>query len=138
MAPSAEAVSISVAARPFALGTGKPHTCAQRSSVASSLTGAQPTSAPPCTPEWPRIGIKPQRSRPTKPLASATLMIERTLSSPHSCCVTPMLQTKTAVSASPSIRASSSISSREDPESRSSASHGCSSSAAATSAKPVV
>ena len=55
-----------------------------------------PISAPPCTPEWPRIGMSPQRSRPTKPRVSPRFRIICTRRR-RTCWVMPMLQTSTAV-----------------------------------------
>ena len=44
---------------PGVVGTSKPQTSDQRAAVAASTAGTQPISAPPCTPEWPRIGTRP-------------------------------------------------------------------------------
>ena len=55
-----------------------------------------PISAPPCTPECPRIGMRPAPGRPTLPRASARFTIAATLSAPCSCCVIPIDHTRTA------------------------------------------
>ena len=94
----------STAVRPGSAGGEKPHRRSKRASSAASrgappgrALGTAPTSAEPCTPEWPRMGISPQRSRPTIPRARARLIRAVTLSTPKRCWVRPIDQTKTAV-----------------------------------------
>src|SRR5207253_1015304 len=73
----------------------------------------------------PRPGMTPHFSRPTMPRAKARFMIALTLSAPKTCCVMPMLQTKTAVFAFPYISAKARISSLEQPDCFSRTSHSC-------------
>ena len=56
-----------------------------------------PISAPPWTPEWPRIGMRPAPLRPTLPRARPTLTIAFTPSAPCSCWVIPIDQISTAL-----------------------------------------
>ena len=79
------------------------------------MPGTQPTSAPPCTPEWPRIGIRPRRARPGSPRARPTLTSARMVSTPCACCVRPIDQTKMALGRSTSSRANRRMSSRVAP-----------------------
>ena len=82
---------------PRAAGTGKPHAlCPSRRASPRSTRGTQPTSAPPWTPEWPRIGTRPRFGRPSRPRARPTLTSALTVSTPCACCVRPIDQTKTA------------------------------------------
>ena len=55
---------------------GKPHAASSARASRRRGAGTQPTSAPPCTPEWPRIGTSPRSGRPASPRARPTL-IER-------------------------------------------------------------
>ena len=89
-------------------GTGKPQTSAQRAAVAASTFGTQPTSAPPCTPEWPRIGTRPRFGRPGSPRARPTFTSALIVSTPCACCVRPIDQTKIAFGRSTSSRANAS------------------------------
>ena len=57
--PSAACSIISAVVQPGVVGTSNPQTSDQRAAVAASTPGTQPISAPPCTPEWPRIGTRP-------------------------------------------------------------------------------
>ena len=108
--PSAAASSISGVVKLPLLGTSKPY-CSLSPAAVSGVTALPPgkavayapISAPPCTPECPRIGISPQPSRPTNPPVKATLIIACTLSSPQVCWVIPIPQIKTALSASLTI-----------------------------------
>ena len=99
MPPAAERVdhlrprSAAVLAR-----TRKPHALRPRARASRRRRPAtQPTSAPPCTPEWPRIGISPRCGRPDSPRARPTLTSALTVSTPCACCVRPIDQTKIGV-----------------------------------------
>ena len=72
------------------------------------------------------------------PRAKARFVIAFTLSAPKTCCVMPMLQTKTAVFDFPYISAKACISSLEQPDCFSRTSHGCLSKASRRASKPVV
>ena len=63
---------------------------------AGPSSGTQPTSAPPWTPEWPRIGVRPAPGRPASPRARPTLTSARIVSTPWACWVSPIDQTKWA------------------------------------------
>ncbi len=131
---------------PGVAGGVKPHAAPTRarasaSSIAAppgSVFGTLPHSAAPWTPLWPRIGIRPVRARPSMPRANARLTSAATFSTPKRCCVTPMLQTKTALRARAYCSAKRAMSSRDSPDSRSSSSHDWVASAASSAAKPVV
>ena len=77
--------------------------------------------APPCTPEWPRIGTRPRFGRPGRPRARPTLTSALIVSTPCACCVRPIDQTNTALGRSISSRANACMRPRVDtPLSRSS------------------
>ena len=119
-------------------GQGKPQTWAKRVLCGSSSPGAQPTSAPPCTPECPRIGIIPTFSRPTQPRARPTFIRAWMVSTPWACWVSPMDHTKMPFRASRSISANRRIVARVVPLSASRVSQSCAATWAAASANPVV
>ena len=118
--PFEAASSDSTAFMPRAPGIGKPQRLSRRARFFSSRPppgrtfGAQPTSDPPCTPEWPRIGTRPHFSRPTHPRARARFATARTVSEPWACCVSPIDQTKIPVFAEARRSAKRRISSGED------------------------
>ena len=88
----------STAASPASVGRSEapdPRPAGARASASTS--GRQPTSAPPWTPEWPRIGIRPDRARPGRPRARPTLTSARIVSTPCACWVRPIDQTKCAL-----------------------------------------
>ena len=58
-----------------------------------------PMSHEPCTLFWPRTGARPLRGLPMCPVISASAAMARTVCTPCACCVTPMPQPTTAVSA---------------------------------------
>ena len=98
MTPPFPASSIILgAAIPGTAGTAAPHDSPMRAAF-SALTasppgktsGPSPTSAPPWTPLWPRIGITPHFSRPTIPRTAASVASDRTFSTPNVCCVSPI------------------------------------------------
>ncbi len=97
-----------------------------------------PTSAPPWTPECPRIGMRPRWGRPGSPRASPTFTRARMVATPWACCVSPMDQTKWAFGRATSRRANSCIRERGAPLARSRASHECPRTARAASSNPVV
>ena len=138
ISPRADASTWSFAVRPFARGTGNPHTCSHRASAASPGDGAQPTSAPPWTPEWPRIGISPRFGRPGSPRARPTLTRARIVSTPCACWVNPMDQTKCALGCSTSSRAKSRMRSCGAPLDLSRSSQVCPRTASAAASNPVV
>ena len=121
--PSAACSIISAVVQP---GAGRareaPHLGPARRASPRRRVGTQPTSAPPCTPEWPRIGTRPRFGRPGSPRARPTLTSALIVSTPCACCVSPIDQTKTAFGRSISSRANACIRSRGAPLSRSSAS----------------
>ena len=104
---------------PGVSGTGKPQTFAHRAAVSPSTFGVQPTSAPPCTPEWPRMGTRPRFGRPSRPRARPTLTSALMVSAPCTCWVNPMDQTHTVFGRSISRRAKATIRSRDIPLRRS-------------------
>ena len=138
MAPRQAASTISDAVSPLKEGHGKPQTWLKRVLCGSSSPGAQPTSAPPCTPECPRIGIIPAFSRPTQPRASPTFIRAWMVSTPWACWVSPMDHTKTPFRASRSISANRRIVARDVPLSASRVSQSCAATWAAASVNPVV
>ena len=95
--PASAASTISGAVRPSASGTANPHCSASRAALSGftsmppgNAEAYAPISAPPCTPECPRNGMRPAPLRPTLPLANATLTSALTVSTEVGCWVTPM------------------------------------------------
>ncbi len=136
--PAAACSIISAVVQPGASGTGKPQSPAQRSRVWAGTAGTQPTSAPPCTPEWPRIGTSPEPGRPGRPRARPTLSSALIVSTPWTCCVRPMDQTRTAFGRSMSSCAKASMRSRVVPAPASIASQPRADTFARAASNPVV
>ena len=113
--PRAACAIISPAVHPCAAGTGKRHACSMRPRASASRRGTQPTSAPPCTPEWPRMGTRPRLGRPGRPRARPTLTSAFTVSTPCACCVRPIDHTNTALGRAISRSANSTMRSRDMP-----------------------
>ena len=113
--PRALCSTISAAVHPGVCGTGNPQTSDQRAAVFASTFGMHPTSAPPCTPECPRIGTSPRFGRPGSPRARPTFTSALIVSTPFTCCVSPIDHTKTVLGLSISSCANSSIRSRGMP-----------------------
>jgi hypothetical protein len=113
--PAAAASTCALAVNPSARGIGNPHNFSQRPRPGSPGRGVHPTSAPPWTPEWPRIGMRPRFGRPGSPRASPMFVRARIVSTPCACWVSPIDQTKWALGFSIRRRAKSRIRWREAP-----------------------